>query len=249
MLPGVLLRSVQPVAFLRRSSSPEPDTTAWPDLADAIGQAEPTVRILPVDAEAGRRVLGRLGVTEQSTLGALAARTGGLVLDHGWMRILGGGSRELPDIATASSLGDGVPPHLIVGFDVLGGRFAIDGGGLGVKAGEVCYWGPDTLRWTGIGSGHTAFVLGALSGDLAEFYADLRWAGWEAETANIGLDQGISIFPPPFTAEGRDIGAASRRAISYRELLDYYADRAGQLDGIDNGAQVRFGVTDGPAQP
>ena len=49
------------------------------------------------------------------------------------MRLLGGGA-GLPDLAAANDLGppgaSGPPPWLTVGFDVLGGRFAVSGGGL-----------------------------------------------------------------------------------------------------------------------
>mgnify|MGYP006138941707 CR=1 FL=1 len=41
-------------------------------------------------------VLHRLQVTRRSTLGGLAADTGGLLVDHGWLRHLGGGSARLP---------------------------------------------------------------------------------------------------------------------------------------------------------
>lgn len=215
--------------FRRPSQQPSDDQGAWPDLQREIEQSASGARILPVDPQRGQAVRERLGVSERSTLGALAAHTGGLVLDGGWLRILGGGSEHLPDIARASEVGDGTPPHLIVAQDVLGGRFAVDGGGLGIKPGEVCYWGPDSLEWTGLGSGHSAFVSGALSGALAGFYADLRWDGWESETAGLALDQGISLYPPPFTAEGKDLGAVSRKPVPYAELLAFYAEMARQL--------------------
>jgi Protein of unknown function DUF2625 len=64
-----------------------------------------TARVLPVAPEAGQAVLFRLQVTAGSTLGALALNCGGLLLDHGWLRILGGGTSELPDLATANGLG------------------------------------------------------------------------------------------------------------------------------------------------
>jgi hypothetical protein len=45
---------------------------------------------------------------------------------------------------------------------------------LDAAPGEVCYWGPDTLHWTGIGGGHAAFIAWALSDALTEFYSSLR---------------------------------------------------------------------------
>jgi hypothetical protein len=101
--------------------------------------------VLPAGREAGLDVLFRLQVAARSTLGALALNCGGLLVDHGWVRVLGGGTSRLPDLATASGLGrpgspGAPPPSLTVAFDVLGGRFAVNGGDLPGRPGEVCYW-------------------------------------------------------------------------------------------------------------
>ena len=46
-------------------------------------------------------VLLRMQITTRSTLGAVAYETGGIVIDHGWLRFLGSGhpsfQRTLPD--------------------------------------------------------------------------------------------------------------------------------------------------------
>lgn len=215
------------IAALRDVEDP-----AWPGLLEQIERSDLDVRILPVDRARGEATLECLQVTARSTLGALALHCGGLVVDHGWLRILGGGGAGLADLATASGLtpaSAGPPPAVAVGYDVLGGRFAIDGGGLGCATGEVCYFGPDDLQWTAIGGGHTAFVSWALEGGPAEFYADLRWPGWEAESSALALDEGISIYPFPFTAEGRDLAAASRRAVPFAELLGIQEEMLRQL--------------------
>lgn len=132
------------------------DEPAWPGLATLIDAAPLPVVVLPVPPDQARAVLYRLQVTARSALGALALNCGGLLIDHGWLRVLGGGGDGLPDIAAVNDLADPArthspPPFLTVAFDVLGGRFAVDGGGLGVQPGQVCYWGPDTLEWSGLG--------------------------------------------------------------------------------------------------
>jgi hypothetical protein len=82
-----------------------------------------------VERQEAEACLLALQVTARSTLGALALHTGGVVIDHGWLRLLGGGHGRLPSLATANGVTDGQqPPVLLIGFDVLGGRFAIDGG-------------------------------------------------------------------------------------------------------------------------
>ncbi len=78
---------------------------------------------LSVDARRAMEVLFRLQVTARSTLGALALRCGGVLLDHGWLRLLGGGGDELMSLAEANGLGEPMcaerPAALTVAFDVL----------------------------------------------------------------------------------------------------------------------------------
>ena len=196
------------------------DDPAWPHLQQAL--AESNAVALPVDPERGRRSLWELQVTAASTMGAVALQTGGIVADHGWVRLYGGGSEHLPSIAEASGLDGPVsapPGALVVGHDVLGGRFAIDGGALGVAPGEVCYFGPDTLTWEGLGGGYSAFLAAALSGGLEEVFEGLRWPGWQNEVAAVELSQGISLYPPPSTVEGSDVSKVSRSVVSIGELL------------------------------
>ncbi len=112
------------------------------------------------------------------------------------------------------------PGHLVVGYDVLGGVFAINHDDLPAQAGEVCYWGPDTLEWTPLGVRHTEFIEWLLNGGVADFYQEFRWPGWEAEVSALSLEEGISVYPFLFTAEGRDIAAAARKAVPFQELLN-----------------------------
>jgi hypothetical protein len=206
---------------------------AWGDVRDLAGR-NPSATIVNGDSEHGERVLWKLQVTARSYLGALALHSGGVLADHGWFRLFGGGSAHLIDLATANDLGEpregaNPPPYLLVGYDALGGRFAIDGGGLGVAAGEVCYFGPDSLSWGGLGGGHADFVAAAIEGHLADAFEPLRWTGWQQEISHLRPDQGLSIYPPPFTQEGKDLGAASRRPVPIQELFNFYDDAARQL--------------------
>lgn len=203
------------------------DEPAWPDIT-ALAAEHDRATILPVDPEHGRRVLWRLQVTARSWLGGLALNCGGILADHGWFRLLGGGSEHLPDLAAMNGLADPVVPRpspslLVVGYDVLGGVFAIDGGGLEIAPGEVCYFAPDSLEWEGLGGGHGAFVGAVLSGGFGDAFDSLRWPGWEEEVAALRPDEGLSLVPPPFTAQGHDIASVSRRAVPIRELLGLYA--------------------------
>jgi hypothetical protein len=193
----------------------------------------------------GLSVLHRLQVTARSALGALALNCGGVVVDNGWLRILGGGSDGLADLATANNLASPsaistAPPNLNVAYDVLGGQFAIDGGELQVARGGVCYFGPDTLKWAGLGVGHGDFVAWALRGGLNEFYSTLRWPGWQGEVRALRLDQGLSVQPFLFTREAHDPAACSRAPVPMKELLALHHDLAEQVSQLPEGS--RFSV-------
>ncbi len=223
---------------------------AWPEWLELTRLAPVPAVVLPVARQAGLEVLFRLQVTARSMLGALALNSGGMLADHGWVRLLGGGSEGLPDLAAANGLGppggSGPPPWLTVGSDVLGGRFAVNGGGLPGQPGEVCYWGPDTLAWTALGGSYSQFVRMVLSGGLAGFYQDLRWPGWQEEVAVLGPGQGISVYPFLFTAQSRPIAQASRRPVPFAELLGVHAEAERQLSRLPPGSPIHVTITGNP---
>ena len=221
---------------------------AWPWVQEVCAAATVDLQINPSSPDAADCLLA-LQVTVGSTLGALALHTGGMKLDHGWLRVLGGPSDELADLASANGLSSPPrerpqPGQLLVGYDVLGGRFAVNGGALPGEPGEVHYWGPDSLEWQSIGAGHSGWIEWALRGGLTEFYASLRWPGWETETAGLNGRQGISVYPPPFTREGQDISSASRRAVSFDELLAMYDEFERQLRSVPPGEQFKVNIVD-----
>lgn len=202
------------------------DEPGWPTIAALA--AEHGATILPVDPEHGRRALWRLQVTARSWLGAVALNCGGILADHGWFRILGGGSEHLPDLSAMNGLPDpdqGQPqiPFLVVGYDALGGVFALDGGGLGTTPGEIAYFAPDSMEWEGLGGGHAAFLDAAISGGFGDTFDSLRWPGWEDEVGALRPDEGLSLVPPPFTEQGHDIASVSCAPVPMSELLGLYA--------------------------
>ena len=217
---------------------------AWPDIEALVERAPSPVQVLHAVEARRSEALEALQVTSRSYLGALASEVGGLLVDHGWLRVLGAGAAGLPGLHEANELGAGSPPVLEVAWDALGGRFAVNGGGLDAPPGVVCYWGPDTLDWQPIGGGHSAFVAWALSEELASFYASLRWPGWEAEIEPLDPGHGLALWPPPFTEEGRDPATVSRRAVPLTELHGLYADLARQLDQHPDATTFTFRVTE-----
>ncbi len=218
--------------------------SAWPSIqAAAAASVEPVV-VLPVDRKDGEECLYRLQVTTRSALGALALNCGGIVVGHGWLRLLGGGYSSLPDLASANGLGaptdSGVPPpYLEVARDVLGGRFAINGGALPGVVGGVCYLAPDTLGWEPLGTGHGDFVAWAFGAGVERFYDEFRWTGWESEVEPMALDQGLSIYPPLFSQEARDLASTSRRPVPWSELVGFYDQARRDLGDAQDGQRFR----------
>lgn len=229
------------IAELRDVADP-----AWPLIEEAIAGAHQPAEVIPGDPAAGERSLLLLQVTARSFLGALALHTGGLLIDHGWLRILGGGRGPL-SLCTANGLerpSDGPPGQLLVALDVLGGKFAINGGALPGPRGEVCYFAPDNLAWLPLEMNFSQFVLWSLTESLDLFYEHLRWPGWEAEIASLALDEGLSLVPPPFTTQGRDLSTVSRRPVPVAELMSFWEDMAEQLKDVHDGGHFRLHIVD-----
>ncbi|MCI0158841.1 DUF2625 domain-containing protein [Leifsonia shinshuensis] len=206
------------------------DESVWPAVLRRLDEAQTAVDVLPLDPARGRAALQELQLTERSTMGAIAAHTGGLIVDSGWVRILGGGSPGLPGLAEWAA-GDPARSHLVIALDAIGGRFAVDGGGLGIGPGEVCHWGPDSPAWSGVGGGYSAFIAWAVGGGLPEFYGSLRWDGWQDDTRPLRPDEGWALYPPPFAEEGQDTNAVTRAVVPLAELHEFYAEVARQLGG------------------
>lgn len=203
---------------------------ALPLIEKMLGAATLSYQLLPPSTESGR-VLSSLQVTTRSTLGAIAYETGGLLIDHGWLRVLGSGhpqlSRNLVDWNNGRA-----DAYLLVADDAAGGFFSINGGGLGDDVGAMYYWAPDTLRWEQLDIGYTDFLGWALSDRLATFYDGLRWDGWRSDLQELRADQCFSFFPFLWTREG-SIDESRRTLIDVGEQFEINVELARKLDKPD----------------
>lgn len=195
--------------------------SALPRVHEWVQASDAACEILPPSADSDR-VLLELQVTTRSTLGAVAHGTGGVLVDHGWLRFLGAGhprlTRNLADWNKGRSSG-----FLLVADDAAGGFFAINGGALGANAGDVCYFAPDTLEWESLDLGYTDFFQWSLSERLQDFYADLRWPGWQADMDSLAADQGFGFYPFLWTEQGSPL-TSTRKAIDVAELHAFAMD-------------------------
>jgi hypothetical protein len=205
----------------------------WPQVAASAASASSRVTVLPCNARMARACLEALQVTTRSALGALAHETGGLLVDHGWLRVFGSGHPKLTRTLGGWNAQLGIPLEqlLIVADDAVGGVFAINGGALGPTRGSVYYFAPDTLRWENLELGHAAFVQWVIEHDLTTFYQHLRWPGWESDVSALGGDQALSLYPPPWSAEGKDVAKVARGVVPAAELWLLQMEMVAQLVG------------------
>jgi len=196
---------------------------AWPLVEGWIAEAKHPVEILSPSETAGESLVS-LQVTTRSPLGAVIFHTGGLLVDHGWLRFLGSGHPRLPrslsrwNFACGMVEADTPPPCVLIADDVLGGFFALDGGRFAAGGHTVWYFAPDTLTWEDTERGYTDFLYWSLVGDLDGFYAPYRWPGWQAEVGRLAGDKGFSFYPP-LSAEGGPIEQRDRGAVPIDELF------------------------------
>jgi hypothetical protein len=214
----------------------------WPTIQTWIAKAETTVELLPPGTSAESDLVS-LQVTTHSALGAIALNTGGLLVDHRWLRLLAAGTPGVaPSLCDWNGLCGGealIPGTLIVAWDVIGGIFVVNGDRLPYAPGNVCYFAPDSLDWFDMQMGHSAFLSWCFSERVSKFYQHIRWPDWAAEVVLIPADQALSLYPPPFTAEGKRIEDVSRRgvpALEYLELQIKFGREIGDFNVAKEGA-------------
>lgn len=215
---------------------------AWPAIERMLASAAPAVHLLTSPEDFGRRELEALQVTARSSLGAMAAHAGGVLIDSGWVRFLGCGhaacSWSISDATRfVGDLRNAPLDGLVVGVDVLGGLFAINGGFLpDAPQGNIVYFGPDRLLWDDLGGGYSAWLESMLDPEhRSAFYADMRWPGWDIEVAALPPNTGLAIYPPLYTRESRPLSATRRSPVPLAELIAAAITTARQLDAPQQG--------------
>lgn len=205
----------------------EKDDPAWPLVEEWIGEATNDITVLPPSDPDRADALVATQVTTRSPMGAIIYETGGLLIDHGWIRVLGSGHARLPRSLPEWNTGRSIekpgeyPPFLLIADDVIGGFFAVNGGAFGPDQGKVFYFAPDILQWENLEVTYTSFVQWCFDGDLIGFYGEYRWSGWEEEVEVVEGDKGFNIYPPLFT-EKLPISERSRRLVPLAELYEMY---------------------------
>jgi hypothetical protein len=203
------------------------DTSGWEMVKQAVKTAKNKAELLPADPLKAKEAIYQTQVTTRSAMGAIVFYTGGVLIDNGWIRLLGSGStkltRSLPEWNKGKTFKEygQKPAYLLIGNDALGGFFAVNGGALGNDMGKVYYLAPETLQWQSLAMGYTDFVDFCLNGDLDKFYRQYRWKGWEKDSNILSGDKVFNFYPPLWSKEGQDIEKVSRKIVPVQEQYDF----------------------------
>lgn len=210
--------------------------SAFPILEELISTATNGVEVLPRDAQKAEECLLACQVTTRSFMGAIIYHTGGILIDGGWLRILGSGNKRMTrsiaswnkDKSYTESMAECA--FLLIADDAIGGFFAINAGALGSEIGNVYYFAPDTLEWEDLGISYSDFITFALSGNLAQFYETFRWEGWANDVRNLSPDQAYTFVPFLWTKEGENINDCSRATAPMSEVYGFNVDMSKKLN-------------------
>lgn len=202
----------------------------WTVLKKWIDSAKNKVEVLPVDTLKAKEALYETQLTTRSIMGAIVYCTGGILIDNGWIRILGSGSakmqRTLPDWNKGKAFkefGDS-PAFILVADDAAGGYFAINYGKLGSDIDSIYYLSPMNLQWQPLKINYEDFVWFCLVGNLKKFYAGIRWSTWQKDVQNLKADDVFHFNPPLWSMEGKNVEKSFRRPVPAEEEYFYELD-------------------------
>ncbi len=199
------------------------DEPGWELVEEWLNEAKNEFEILPKHEKRAEKELLNAQVTTRSPMGAVIYETGGILIDKGWLRILGSGSEKLDRGLTEWNKGKTFenygdqPSHLLIADDIIGGYFALNAGGIGSEIGKVYYLPQDTLEWECLDTSYSEFLYWAFTGDINKFYEIFRWENWQNDIKNVNGNQVYSFVPFLWTKEGKDIEKTERGLVSIEE--------------------------------
>ncbi|MFZ4797225.1 MAG: DUF2625 domain-containing protein [Bacteroidia bacterium] len=208
---------------------------AWTLVKEWIDSAKNKVEVLPIDTSKAKDALYKTQVTTRSPMGAIVYMTGGLLVDNGWIRILGSGNEKLKRILpdwnkgkTFKEFGQ-APAFLLIADDAMGGFFLLNGGGLGKDLGKVYYFSPDNLEFEPLDLTYSAFLNFCFNNNLDEFYKGHRWTNWKEEVTKLNGDSVYTFYPFLWSKEGKDINKVTRSVVPIEEQYGLNLDFRKQL--------------------
>ena len=195
----------------------------WEIVKNWIDNSKNKVEVLPADTIKSKDAIFKTQVTTRSPMGAIIYMTGGILIDNGWIRILGSGStklkRTLPEWNKGKAFEEYglAPKYLLIADDAIGGFFLLNGGGLGTDLGMVYYFSPDNLEYVPLDLTYSDFLRFCFDGDLDKFYENSRWKNWQDEIDKLDGDKVYNFYPYLWTEEGKDINKTSKKTVPIEE--------------------------------
>ena len=169
------------------------------------------------------RILKDLNISSESLLWEIITNTWGILVDCGWLRIIGSWniiSRNILDWNNDKTKG-----MLLVADDIIWGFFALNLWYFDGEIWNIFYFAPELLEWEDLEMKYANFINWAIMWDTNKFYESFRWDWWESETKEININMGLSIYPFLWT-ENIDINNRSKKTISIEEIwclsMDFY---------------------------
>jgi len=192
-----------------------------------IAASKNQVEVLPPSDNCAQLLLD-VQVTTHSILGSLIYHTGGVLIDHGWIRVLGSGNMKFPrDVSSWNRDINGSGLYLVAD-DAAGGFYAINGGAFPGKMNSIYYWAPDSMEWEDLELKFSDFFGWLLTGDLDSFYEGIRWESWKEDISRISTEQCTTFFPFLWTKEG-NCNTSTRGVVSINEALTLKYDLLSQM--------------------
>ncbi len=208
--------------------------SGWKLVEGWLKEATNSYEVLPPNPKRADEELLRAQITTKSPMGAIIHQTGGMLIDGGWLRILGSGSPQLDRGIMEWNKGKSFDKEgekggfLLIADDVLGGYFAINAGALGDAIGQVYYFAQDTLQWESLECGYSDFVFWALKGDIRQFYETFKWKEWSEDIKFLNGNQVFSFYPFLWTEEARDFTKVDRKPMAIDENYHFTMEFAGR---------------------
>lgn len=209
--------------------------SGWKLVNEWIGTAKNKVEVLLADPQKAKDALYYTQVTTSSPMGAIVYKTGGILIDNGWIRILGSGSeklnRSLPDWNKGKSFKEfgEAPSFFLIADDALGGFYILNGGAFGTDLGKVYYFAPDNLEYEQLDISYSEFLEFCFNNDLDKYYSGSRWENWKQEVSELAGDQVFSFYPFLWSEQGSDINKVHRKPIPIEEQYNLNLDLRKQL--------------------
>jgi hypothetical protein len=198
----------------------------WKIVSEWINTAKNKVEILKADSSKAIDALYKTQVSTRSPMGSIIYNTGGILIDNGWIRILGSGNqklnRTLPDWNKGKSFNEygEQSKFLLIADDVIGGFFILNGGEFGADLGKIYYLSPDSLEYEPLGINYSEFLQFCFNTNLEDFYQNKRWKDWENEVSILDGNKMFSFYPYLWSKEAKaikDINKIKRKEIPVEE--------------------------------